>query len=119
PGPHHLDRAVARAGPAAAHPLDDPDGELDPDLLVVVELGVPLQVGHGRRPRLLVAGRVEVEPEARAEPPIAVRAEVRARLGDREVDVEEDGPKHGSARGTPPAAGARATAGAPAAAAAG
>ena len=43
--------------------------------------------------RLLVARGVECESVALAHPAIAVRAEVRAGLREREVDVEEDGAK--------------------------
>ena len=41
--------------------------------------------------RLAVAGRVEHEAEALAEPPVALGPELRPRAGEREVDVEEDG----------------------------
>ena len=47
----------------------------------------------GRR----VARRVELEPEARAQPLVALGPELRPGPGDREVDVEEDGAQHHAA----------------------
>src|SRR5205085_9585272 len=90
PGPLDRHRAVVRPLAVAAHAADDPLRERDPDLLVVLELRVPLERLDGRRPRLLVAGRVEAEAELRAAAAIALGPELRARLGQREVDVEED-----------------------------
>ena len=58
---------------------------------------MPLERRERRAARLVVAGRVELEPVARAEPPVALGAEVRARLGDREIDVEDDGAQPASA----------------------
>ena len=55
-----------RATPARpAHAEDDPLGEGNPDLLVVVELGMPLQVEERGVARLLVARRVERQSVAR------------------------------------------------------
>jgi hypothetical protein len=49
------------------------------------------EILDGRRPRSVVQSWVEMQAVARARPAIAIRAEQRARLCDREVDVEEDG----------------------------
>ena len=62
----------------------------DPDLLVVVELRMPLEGLDGGGSGLGVAARVELEPEALAEELVALRPEVGPRLDEREVDVEED-----------------------------
>ena len=75
PGARHLGRARVRVADPA-HPLDDPLREEDPDLLVVLELGMPLERREGGAPRLVVAGRVELEAVALAEPAIALGAEV-------------------------------------------
>ena len=48
PGALHLDGRRVRVA-APAHPLDDPLGEEHPDLLVVVELRVPLQAVEAAR----------------------------------------------------------------------
>ena len=56
PRARHLDGARVRVA-GAAHPLDDPLGEEDPDLLVVVELGMPLQRRDRLAARGVVAGR--------------------------------------------------------------
>ncbi len=65
-------------------------GEEHPDLLVVVELGMPLQRRERGAPRFVVARRVELEPVALAEAAVALGPEVGAGPGDREVDVEDD-----------------------------
>src|SRR5205085_9290551 len=61
PGPLDRDGALARALAVAAHAAHDPLRELDPDLLVVPELRVPLERLDGSRARLLVPRRVELE----------------------------------------------------------
>ena len=115
PAPLHLDGGgVGVAG--AAHADDDPLGEQHPDLLVVVELGMPFHLGEGLDARLVVAGGVEVEAVAEPERAVAVGAEVRAGPGDREIDVEDDCPQHagedrrgssGGAGSTPSAEGGK------------
>ena len=75
PASLHLDRGRVRV-PRAAHADDDPLGEQHPDLLVVVELGMPLHLRERGGARLLVAAWVEVEPVAEPERAVAVRAEV-------------------------------------------
>src|SRR3954454_23232161 len=85
----HLERAGVRVA-GAAHPLDDPLREQDPDLLVVVELRVALQRRDRIASRLLVAFGDEVEAETRAEPAVALGAEIGSRLRESEVDVEDD-----------------------------
>ena len=64
PGGGHLDGGAARVS-AAAHPLHDPLGEEHPDLLVVVELRVPLETPRSQRGAPRRSGRVEVEPVPR------------------------------------------------------
>ena len=66
-------------------------GEEDPDLLVVLELRVALERRERVATRFVVAGRIELEAVPPAEPLIPLRAEVRPRLRDREVDVEDNG----------------------------
>src|SRR5262249_42427943 len=83
--------ALVGAVGVAAHASDDLLREEHPDLLVVVELRVPFQRPDCAGARLAVALGVELEIEALAEAPIALGPEVRARLGDREVDLAEDG----------------------------
>src|SRR5262249_16292562 len=107
PAALHLDGGGVRVA-LAAHAADDPLREEHPDLLVVIDLRVTLDLGERRRPRGLVARRVEVEPVPPAELAVAVRAEVRPRTGDREVDVEDDRAQHGSTIGARSAAWARA-----------
>ena len=46
-------------------------------------------------PRVFVAGRVERQAVALAEPLVALRAEVGTGLRDREVDVEDHRFQHG------------------------
>ncbi len=50
-----------------------------------------LQVENGRRARLGVTLRVELEPETLSRLLVPARSEQGARLGEGEVDVEEDG----------------------------
>ena len=91
PGPRHLDGALVRAFGVAAHAADDPLRESDPDLLVVAEIRVLVEPFDGLSPRCGVQRRVEFEPEPPAEPLVPLRTEVRARLRQREVEVEENG----------------------------
>ena len=86
----HLHGAFVGALGVAAHPADDPLREQHPDLLVVVELRMPLDSLDRGRPSVRVPARIELEPEASAERLVALRPEIRARLDEREVDVEED-----------------------------
>ena len=61
--------AAQRVGVAdPAHALDDPLREEDPDLLVVVELGVPLQRRERGAARFVVARGIELEAVPLAEP---------------------------------------------------
>ena len=66
PGARQLEGRVARGRVAAAHAADDVGGEGDPDLLVVVELGVVPQALASGDPRLVVARRIERQPVALA-----------------------------------------------------
>ena len=92
PGSRHLDRALVRALRVTAHPADDPLGEEHPDLLVVIELRMAFDRLDRSRASLRVSLRIELEPEAAPERLVSLRSEVRPRLDQREVDVEEDGP---------------------------
>src|SRR5207244_1102421 len=91
--PRLLDRdgALTRAVALAAHAADDPLRERDPDLLVVLEVRVTLEVDERRDASLLVPGWVELQAELLASAAVALRAELGPRLREREVDVEEDG----------------------------
>ena len=73
-------------------PTHDLLGEGDPDLLVVDELGVVLDLVDRREPRLLVASRVEREPVPLAEPPVPVGPQLGPGPKEREVDVEQTPP---------------------------
>ena len=82
------DRAARLA--LAAHPADDVLGEAQPDLLVVLELGVLLEVEHRGGTRLGVALGVEVEAEPLPRFVVPARPEQGPWLCQGEVDVEED-----------------------------
>src|SRR5207244_6819816 len=86
----HRDGTVVRRVRVPAHVADDPLGERDPDLLVVLELGVAPDALHRPLARGRVALGVELEAEALAEPLVALGPELRPRARDREVDVEEN-----------------------------
>src|SRR5581483_9050699 len=90
----HLHGGGIRRGAGAAHSTDDALGEADPDLLVVVELRMPLEIRDRRTPRLVVALRVEHETVTLAEPPVALRPEIGSRFRERVVDVEDDRLQH-------------------------
>ena len=60
----------------AAHPADDPLGEGEPELLVVAELRVTLERVDRGGAGLRVPRRVEVEPVALAQPPVALGPEI-------------------------------------------
>src|SRR4051795_9420725 len=77
----HLDRAFVGAIGVAAHAADDLLSEEHPNLLVVVELRVPLERRDGVRPRIRVALGFELDPEPLAQPLVALRAEIGAGLG--------------------------------------
>ena len=62
PAARDLDRAVVRGVGLAAHPADDPLGEAEPDLVVVLELGMATEVDEGGVARRLVAGGSSVSP---------------------------------------------------------
>ena len=92
-------RAGSRAVPGAAHPLDDVEREPHPDLLVVLELGVVLEVGDSGEPRRLVQGGIEREAVAQPGARIAVRPELGPGTEQGEVDIEEDCAQHRSSIG--------------------
>src|SRR5437773_286470 len=102
-GPRSLDVVLERVGDhrrgpgPSAQPVEDPADdalhESDPDLLVVLELGMALDPHERRLAGVLVPGRIEREPVAAARPAVALRTEVGAGPRDRSVDVEKDGLK--------------------------
>ena len=93
PAARDLDGDRADVVAVAAHPAHDVLREPNPDLLVMVEFRMMLQVEDGVRARLGVATGIELETIARARSAIALGAEQWAGLGEGEVDVEEDGPQ--------------------------
>src|SRR5437764_396659 len=86
---HLRRRAIGLA--AATHPFDDPLREEHPDLVVVVELGMPLDFGERRAACVVVAVGVERQPMPLTEAAVALRPEHGPWLGDRVVDVEDNG----------------------------
>src|SRR5690242_14674194 len=89
-----LDGAGVRGVGVAAHAADDPLGEAEPDLIVVLELGVAAQLDESGVSGRLVAGRLQMKPVALAGDDVALRSELRPRSREREVDVEEDRAEH-------------------------
>src|SRR5688500_12838205 len=81
---------LADPRPLAAHAAHDVLREANPDLLVVLELGMVAQVLDGGDARLGIARGIEGQPVALARSPVAVGPEQRPRLDEREVDVEEN-----------------------------
>src|SRR4029078_10301953 len=90
PGARHLDGAFVGGVGVAAHAPNDPLGERDPDLLVVLELRVAADALDRLLAGCCVARGIEVEGEALAETAVPLRPELRPWPRDREVDVEED-----------------------------
>jgi hypothetical protein len=84
------DRDLATALPLAAHAADDVLREADPDLFVVVELGMVLKIEKRGRAGVRIAGGIELQSEAPSRVAVALRTEERPWLHDREVDVEEN-----------------------------
>ena len=91
----------------ATHPADDPLGEEHPDLLVVIELRVPLHGLDRSGACLRVPSRVELEPETPPEKLVSLRPKVGPRFDEREVDVEEDCPDAHAGAGQRYASGRR------------
>jgi len=92
PAARDVDGARVRRGLLPAHAEHDALGEREPDLVVVVELRVPLEMLERRVTRVSEAGCIERQPVPHSGAHVALRAELRARLCEREIDVEEDGP---------------------------
>src|SRR5581483_7509683 len=90
PAARQLDGDVVRARVVAAHAPHDPLREGDPDLLVVVVLGMALQVDERGVARLRVAHAVEDEPESLRAADVALGHQLGTRPREREVDVEEN-----------------------------
>src|SRR6266550_720011 len=84
---------IGRVG-VAAHAADDALGEAEPDLVVVLELGMAAELDESRVAGGLVASGLEGEPMALAGADVPLRPELRSRPRQREVDVEEDRPEH-------------------------
>ena len=78
--------AVARA----AHVLDDAPGVLDEDLRIV-DVAVGLEQRRRGGDRAVEGQRVDGDVVPRTEVTVADALERRARVDQREVDVEEDG----------------------------
>ena len=76
-----------------SHAPHDVLGEAHPDLLVMVELRMVLEIQDGSFSRLAVLGGIERQPVALPCQPVALGAELGAGLREGEVDVEEDGPQ--------------------------
>ena len=68
PAAHDLTRDDGHLRAVAAHAADDVLGEAHPDLLVVVELGMPLEIVDRSRPCVPVQLRVELQAVRLAEP---------------------------------------------------
>ena len=81
PAARDLDGACVRRVGLAAHAADDPLGEAEPDLVVVLELGMAVEIDERRVAGSLIAGRIEAEAVARAGADVAFRAELRVRAG--------------------------------------
>ena len=77
-------------GALAAHAPDDVLGEAHPDLLVVIELGMPLEVRDRGDPGIRVQLQVELQAVCLGQGPVRLRAELGPRHDEREVDVEEN-----------------------------
>ncbi len=93
PGTRDLDGAgVGRVG-VAAHPAHDPLGEAEPDLVVVLELGVAPEIDERGVTGRVVAAGLECEPVAPADADVALRPQLGTWTGEREVDVEEHRPQ--------------------------
>src|SRR5438874_1881425 len=90
PAARDLDRAIVRGGRCSPHAENDPLGEREPDLVVVLEVRVALERGQRRLPSFLVTGRIEREPVSRSRAHVSLRPELGPGTGEREVDVEED-----------------------------
>src|SRR5690242_13759706 len=90
PAARDLDRALVRGGRLSSHAANDPLREREPDLVVVLEVGMAFERGQRRLPSLLVTGRVEREPVSRSGAHVSLRPELGPGTGEREVDVEED-----------------------------
>ena len=96
PLPHDVERARPRARAAATHALHDLLRERDPQLLVVDEVGVSLEVLDRGPSRIVVPLGLEAQAMAGADPAVALRPELRPGPEQREVDVEQNGLEHGS-----------------------
>ena len=96
PLPHDVERARPRARTVAAHAFHDLLRERDPQLLVVDEVGVALEVRDRGPSRIVVALGLEAQAVASADPAVALRPELRPGPEQREVDVEQNGLEHGS-----------------------
>ncbi len=95
---HHVGRALARPVRVAAHAADDLLRERDPHLVVVHELALAAQPLDRRDPRVRVAVGVERQPMPLAEAAVPLRAELRPRPEEREIDVEQHGSEHADSR---------------------
>src|SRR5262249_56609278 len=86
-----LDRAGVGGVRVASHAPHDPLREAEPDLVVVLELGVAAEIDESGLARGLVARRVEAKLVALTCAHVSLGSELRPRPSEREVHVEEDG----------------------------
>ena len=93
---HDRGRARARAFVVAAHAADDVLREADPEVLVVRELGMVLQVIEGGQSGRVVPLRDRAPGRAARRSARIPPAPARARPEEREVDVEQDSFQHGT-----------------------
>ena len=89
PGQGHLDREVAGRVGVAAHAANDPLREGEPELLVVTKLRMALRVATAAARASSYCAGSRLEPVPLAELAVSLRPEVRPRLRQREIDVEE------------------------------
>ncbi len=96
PAAHHFDRTCTAITGLAAHPDHDLLGEEDPDLLVVDELRMLLNLFDRRQTSPFVTRRVELEAVLLTELLVTLRPELRPRMEQREVDIKDHGLEHPS-----------------------
>ena len=94
PRSDHVGRALPGAVCVSAHAANDVLGERDPDLVVVHQLALALQLGDRRRPSGVVALGCEHEPVPLPHAAVSLRPELRPGSKEGEVDIEQHCAKH-------------------------